>query len=480
MRFIRLLLFLFLAAGCASYPVNPPLRKLNTSGDYRFDNIYREHPLDEDTFVVLSFSGGGIRAAALAYGVVEHLSKVKINGGNQSLLDKVNVVSSVSGGSFAAAYYGLYGKERFLSDFKNDVLYRQTSSALFRRVFLPWNLWKIGSPWYGRSDFAAEYLDKTIFKGRTFGDMPRRWPYIVINGADMSRGIPFTFTQDDFDKICSDLNGVKIARAVMASAAFPGPFTPLTFKNYPKERCGYQTPEWIENALKTDSDHDPEVWNWATHWKSYEDARNRPFIHIYDAGLADNLGLRPVIFALATGTWKLVNKEDPSQNVKRFVVIVVNAKPEDRKKFDLSPKPPKLRSILAAAASKPVVNYTMDTMVKLHDVFAEFDKAGKNYEIIQELCDKTSPGEKERAACSSRFAAPRRGLRPPLPEFYLIHVRFDKAESEHLLAQLGAIATDLQLPESEVNLVIENAGKLLDQSAEYRRLLKDLNAARAS
>jgi NTE family protein len=75
----------------------------------------------------------------------------------------------VSGGGFAAAYYGLYGKETFFRDFKKDVLYAKTSRQLFLRVLLPWNTWRVWSPKYGRGDYAAEYLDKKIFKGRTFG-----------------------------------------------------------------------------------------------------------------------------------------------------------------------------------------------------------------------------------------------------------------------------------------------------------------------
>jgi predicted acylesterase/phospholipase RssA len=469
-------ILLAIMPGCASYPVNPPLEKIDSPAAYRFDNIYRDHPIEEDTFVALTFSGGGIRAAALAYGVVEHLSKVKVNGGTETLLDKVNVISSISGGSFAAAYYGLYGKEKFLSDFKEDVLYRKTSSNLLFRSMLPWNTWRIWSLWYGRSDFAAEYLDKQIFKGKTFRDMPRRWPYIVITGADMSRGTPFTFTQDDFDKICSDLNGVKIARAVMTSAAFPGPFTPLTYKNYPKSRCGYQTPAWVEETLKQDSDLDPEKWGWAVNWKSYEDAKVRPYLHLYDGGLADNLGLRPALFALATNTWHLIDPADPTRNVKRFVVIVVNAKPEERKKFDRSSKPPKLASILSAAASKPIANYTLDTLIKVRDTIAEFEKANKNFAVVKELCDQRVQGDKDRSACYARFVAPRRGVQPPIPDFYLIHVRFDKAESEQIFSQLAYIATDLQLPKKEVDLVVQHAGELLERSTEYQRLLKDMGA----
>jgi NTE family protein len=60
---------------------------------------------------MLTFSGGGTRAAALAYGVLETLrdTPIKIDGKTARMLDEVDLISSVSGGSFTSAYYGLHG-----------------------------------------------------------------------------------------------------------------------------------------------------------------------------------------------------------------------------------------------------------------------------------------------------------------------------------------------------------------------------------
>jgi NTE family protein len=61
--------------------------------------------------LILAFSGGGTRAAAFAYGVLEELAAtpVVLGGRPRRLLDEVDLISAVSGGSFTAAYYGLYG-----------------------------------------------------------------------------------------------------------------------------------------------------------------------------------------------------------------------------------------------------------------------------------------------------------------------------------------------------------------------------------
>jgi hypothetical protein len=61
------------------------------------------------TLVLLSFSGGGKRSAAFGYGVLKGLRDypVTVDGSQKRLLDTVDIMSSVSGGSFPAAYYGL-------------------------------------------------------------------------------------------------------------------------------------------------------------------------------------------------------------------------------------------------------------------------------------------------------------------------------------------------------------------------------------
>ena len=45
------------------------------------------------------------------------------------LLDEVDTISGVSGGSFPAAYFGLYG-DRIFEDFEERFLYRNVQGAL--------------------------------------------------------------------------------------------------------------------------------------------------------------------------------------------------------------------------------------------------------------------------------------------------------------------------------------------------------------
>src|SRR6266516_4947758 len=84
-------LLALLLAGCAHYPVNARLTHAAPETGYRFTNL--SHTNNSDSlFVVLAFSGGGTRAAALSYGVLEELAKTQIvwEGKRGRLLDEVD------------------------------------------------------------------------------------------------------------------------------------------------------------------------------------------------------------------------------------------------------------------------------------------------------------------------------------------------------------------------------------------------------
>ena len=229
------------ATGCAHFPESQPLaawspgRPLLAMG---------EQKSSRDIVVFLAFSGGGTRAAALAYGVLEELrdTVVEIGGEQRRLLDEVDLISGVSGGSFTAAYYGLFG-DRIFEDFAERFLRRNVQGDLLRSVFLnPVNWFRLGSARFSRSDLVAEYYDKNIFDGKTivdFGAVPG--PAILINATDLIRGARFSFIHEQFDPICNDLLTYPVARAVAASSAVPGLLTPIRLRSYAGS-CGYEPP----------------------------------------------------------------------------------------------------------------------------------------------------------------------------------------------------------------------------------------------
>jgi len=105
---LSLVLFIFTFSACSHYPTNKPIEAISPAVSYDFSQ-FNQPPNADETFVVLTFSGGGTRAASLSYGVLIELKNTTLPGTRRTVLDEVDVISTVSGGSFTGAYYALFG-----------------------------------------------------------------------------------------------------------------------------------------------------------------------------------------------------------------------------------------------------------------------------------------------------------------------------------------------------------------------------------
>src|SRR5215470_10457727 len=126
--------------GCATRPINPPLARYERTSPYRFEGIETRRG-DSQNLVILAFSGGGTRAAAFAYGVLETLRRIEVvtrTGRTTRLLDEVDLITGISGGSFTALAYGLYG-EKLFDDFETRFLKRDVQGELVARILNPVN-----------------------------------------------------------------------------------------------------------------------------------------------------------------------------------------------------------------------------------------------------------------------------------------------------------------------------------------------------
>ena len=184
---------------------------------------------DPTILVAVTLSGGGARAAAFGYGVLEEMRRTKfdLNGRHADLLDATDVISGVSGGNILAAYYAAFGADR-LPDFERDFLRQNFQNSLILQALRPGSLYDLTSPWYGRSHLLVRRLDE-IYEGKTYADIERnaRHPQLVIAATDMSLGTSFEFTADQFELICSNLQSVPLSFAVAASSAVPILLSPL-------------------------------------------------------------------------------------------------------------------------------------------------------------------------------------------------------------------------------------------------------------
>ncbi len=454
-------MILSLLVGCAHYPVNKPLTRHDREYGYRFSSIPAA-PSEDETFVVLAFSGGGTRAAALAYGVLRHLAKTLIDGGRRTLLDEVDVISSVSGGSFAAAFYALNGAEE-LPRFEERFLRRNVEAALLKEVALkPYNWWRLLSPRFSRIDLAAEYYDRYLFDGRTYRDLTdrRRRPYLVINATEMDLGARFEFTQEQLNPICSDLHSLTIGRAVAASSAFPVLLSPITLQSY-AGTCGYQEPEWVGGALE-DFAVNQRRYRSAVELRAYL-AGDRPYLHLMDGGIADNIGLRSILHAMSSTDGELsVLRLVDRKRVKRVALITVNARTEGEARLDRGEGTPGVVDVLLTVSTAPMGNYSFETVELLRSRIKEWNRDAETLEQCRQVLQDACPGAR----------LPDGDLWPV--EFFPVEVTFSAIADATERRFFNDIGTNYSLTSEQVTRLIELGPKLLDASPVFRALVDRL------
>lgn len=369
---IPLLILAFLNS-CA-----PWISHSNEKNKNKDDLVYTRASFDiqenrgkDDVLVLLALSGGGSRAAYFSGMVMIELDKLF---DNVDLLKEVDMISSVSGGSLPAAYYclsrdpssqatvkdflwpepdldqskvsevapqAMFDKEtnlftitgemtqaqkkgilNLLNDQRNQEKINDLSkiSNINRRIwdydhvnkgmkknyekrllgsmFLPHNIllyWT--SPW-DRSDILAQVFADNLFDSGAMFDpklnndfkfehLNAERPYLILNATDGTEntseehhfGNVFTFTKTEFEEKGSDIREFPISKAVTASAAFPGLFNYVTLRDYSKNN------------------------------------KKNVYVHVFDGGNADNLGIKSLKKAI----------DENQKKFKNIIVILVDA-----------------------------------------------------------------------------------------------------------------------------------------------------------
>ena len=447
-------------SGCTHMPayVNKPAGPFVDNAGYRYENL-AGGTNSESLLVVLAFSGGGTRAAALSYGVLEQLARdrIVVEGNRKRVLDEVDVISSVSGGSFTAAYYALFG-DRIFDDFESRFLNRNIQGALLWRIACrPDNWVRLALPWYSRSDLAAQYYDRSLFDRNSYSNLlaSNHRPYLVINATDMALGSRFEFTQPQFDLLNSDLGTLPVARAVAASSAFPGLLTPITVRDYPSGP-DYRHPDWLDTAME-DREINLRRYKEAVVMQSYLDKNNRPFIHLVDGGVSDNLGLRGTLRSLEStdGDWSL-RRDIQARKVKTVVVITVNARTDPEVEWNRHQSAPGPLKVLTSSGGAPMANYSFETAERIKEDFHKWQQDGGLYNKL-------------------RGYDPNKYAPSPFHEvkFYPIEVSFDGITNSIERAYFNNIGTSFRLSTTEVRRLRDIAASLLSRSQEYKLLLQD-------
>ncbi|WP_447600372.1 patatin-like phospholipase family protein [Nitrospira sp. Nam80] len=246
----------------------------DTAGSWQLTDLERK----DGRFVGLAISGGGSRAANFGAAAMLELQR-------RGLLEQVDVISGVSGGTLPAVYYGLGDKAgTFTEQAVRRALGHDFQSSWIRRWFLPQNIFRYWLSDFTRSDVMVQVFNNQLYHEATFADL-RMHPKILLNSTVHNDHTRFTFTDDRFDLLHSVLASYHVANAVNASSAFPGAFQDVTLQ-------WYMTP---------------------TH-----------YLHLYDGGPIDNLGVQAVL--------EYLNRNIAGTSLDRLfpkgcLIVVVDATP---------------------------------------------------------------------------------------------------------------------------------------------------------
>lgn len=231
----------------------------------------------------LALSGGGSRAAAFHLGTLQGLHEIRI-------LDNIDVISSVSGGSvFAGAWLASRWKghdvDTFLSNMAGELAQGFVARSLSLRCL------RLLLPSYTRSNLLAETFDRVLMHGMQLQDLPER-PLLCINTSVMNTGQVGKFSRHGFSSTGLHAPGTaqsstnpaiplpdfSIALAATASAAFPVGLPPVYL---------------------TRGQHVPEGWGGA-------DLAGHSRIALTDGGVLENLGVQTLLKSKRFAAWNLI------------------------------------------------------------------------------------------------------------------------------------------------------------------------------
>ena len=321
----RMVVCTALVAGCTQIhndPINQQLTANPAKVEAAVAPEVQTNP--DDMVVALSFSGGGMRAAAFSYGVLTGFDEtpVRMSTGMRPLLDHIDFISGVSGGSVLAAYYGLRRREA-MADFKQRFLLANAEESLVTDL----SFFNIAKGLQGGVNDPTQFprwLDAHLFNGATFKDLNNgRRPAVWINASDIYNRTPFLFSPVTFSALCSDLQNYPVSMAVAASAAVPVVFSPIVIKNF-EGGCPVGLPEWVQR-VRNDDNAAPLIRTSADALERYRTGEIK-YVKLLDGGLVDNYGLAGFsITRLASRTPYGPLQPEEAVKLRRLLFLVVDS-----------------------------------------------------------------------------------------------------------------------------------------------------------
>jgi NTE family protein len=288
-----------------------------------------------------------------------------------------------------------------------------------------------------------------LYRGATFADLlaRRRGPRLLVTATDLTTGAPFEFTPEQFALICSDLNSVPLSVAVSASSAVPILLSPVTMRNF-AGTC----PQSKQIADAAMDDRNVQARLLQASVASFL-GENRPYLHLVDGGLVDNLGVRGLLVrTVAGGSLDASFQNLPAGSIHKIILISVNSERDTAERIDRTERVPKLGQVLDAL------------------VFGAGSRATQ--ETIAAMIDSTRRWKEELSAVrgtqGSPFAAD--------AEIHIISVGLRELKDAKNRELLLHVPTALTILPIQVRQLEEAGQAVLRASPEFQRLRASLGA----
>jgi NTE family protein len=445
-------------AGCSglaprSEPLNQPIVG---SAETAFAATRTTPTAGDDVVVGLAFSGGGTRAAAFSFGVLQEVEGTRVTSqtGSRSLLDRVAFVSGVSGGSVLTAYYGLK-KRAALDDFRERFLIRNAEEGLSTSI-TPMNLVRALGGGVNDSAQLSGWLSKNLYDGATFADFRKTpGPQVWINSSDIYNRTAFVFGESAFIALCSDLATYPIADAVAASAAVPIVFTPVVIKTFPQQ-CADRTPPWAVRARNNPNAH-PMLRAFADALYGYRTGTTK-YVKLMDGGLVDNFGLSGFTISRlsASAPFEPLSPEQ-AVRLRRLMIVIVDAGRGPSGDWVQTIEGPSGTELIMAAADTAVA-------ASVNAGYTAFERSMVDWQrqLTGWRCG-LSPEQRRKFGAGPNWNC--RDIK-----FYVNRVAFDQLDPERAKA-LNAVDTRFKLPADQVDMVIEAGRDALRANTGFRDFL---------
>jgi NTE family protein len=420
------------------------------------DQVAEGAAFGDDKVIGLAFSGGGTRAAAFSFGVLKGLSDLNTTdkGRTVSLIDRIDFISGVSGGSVTAAYFGLK-KRAALDDFRERFLIKDAEAALNTRVSLVNLARGLGG---GVNDDLRlrNWLDANLFDGAKFSALTAdSRPLVWINATDIYNRTPFVFSKVLFSLICSDLGAYPVSAAVAASAAVPIAFEPVILETYP-DQCKPTAPAWLLKA-QSNPKASPLLRAFAQGALRQRDGSMK-YIKLLDGGLVDNYGLSGFTIAresAETPHGPLTPGE--AVRLRRMMFLIVDAGGQAKRDWAQKLEGPSGAALIAA-----ITDSSLDAAKRLS--YSAFEATMENWRsaLVRWRC--------------GLMTATVTKLRGPGPwncrdvQFFIGRIGFDQFD-QPLTERLNAVPTTLKLPAETVDELIAAGSEAVTQNQAYRKFL---------